>query len=115
MNTRRVGEWYEQKAIQMLEKQGVQILEKNFRTKIGEIDIIGKDGDFLVFFEVKFRKNMKLGLPEEAVGKGKQKKISFVAKNYCMKYGISIDTPVRFDVITILGKDMKWYKNAFFI
>ena len=113
MNTRKTGDWYEQKAIQMLEKQGVQILERNFRTKIGEIDIIVKDENFIVFVEVKYRKDVALGNPEESVGKRKQNKICMVAKNYFMQQGISFDTPIRFDVIAILGEEISWYKNAF--
>ena len=67
MNKREVGAAYEEAAAVFLEKNGVRILERNFRCRQGEIDLIGRDGEYLVFFEVKYRKNADAGLPAEAV------------------------------------------------
>lgn len=113
LNNRKLGAWYEEEAISMLEKQGAIILERNYRSRVGEIDIIAKEGFFLVFVEVKYRKDPNLGMPEDAVNKSKQKKICMVAKDYFYKRGISMDCPIRFDVVAILGSKTKWYKNAF--
>ena len=67
MNTRKKGAEYEQTAIEYLQRQGVEILEHNYRNRRGEIDIIGKDGDYTVFIEVKYRKDSAAGQPAEAV------------------------------------------------
>ena len=75
MNRREIGTAYEEAAAVFLEGKGVRILEKNFRCREGEIDLIGRDGEYLVFFEVKYRKNADAGFPAEAVGIAKQKKI----------------------------------------
>ena len=66
MNKREVGAAYEEAAAVFLEKNGVRILERNFRCRQGEIDLIGRDGEYLVFFEVKYRKNADAGFPAEA-------------------------------------------------
>ncbi len=113
MNTRKKGAEYEQKALEYLEKQGVHILESNYRNRQGEIDVIGKDAEYLVFFEVKYRKDNLKGNPEEAVNYGKQRKICRVADYYRMSHKIGDFEPVRYDVIAICGNELKWYKNAF--
>lgn len=115
MNKRKLGSDYEAVAITYLEEAGVRIKQRNFNCRMGEIDIIGYDGDTLVFFEVKYRKSPSKGTPEEAVTKAKQRTISSVADFYHIRYKIPYDIPCRFDVIAILGdaKSIKWYKNAF--
>lgn len=113
MNTRKKGEEYEQKAQQYLKSQGVRIIESNYRNRQGEIDIIGRDGEYLVFFEVKYRRDNEKGNPEEAVTYSKQRKICQVADYYRMFHGIGDFTPVRYDVIAICGNELKWYRNAF--
>ena len=75
MNTREKGAAYEQLAINYLQDRGVAVLEHNYRNRRGEIDIIGKDGDYTVFIEVKYRKDSAAGQPAEAVTYGKQRKI----------------------------------------
>lgn len=82
MNKRELGESYEEAASLYLQKKGVRIAERNFRCRQGEVDLIGWDGEYLVFFEVKYRKNKNAGYPEESVGTGKQKKICGVADYY---------------------------------
>lgn len=72
-NKRDIGTVYEKKAVLLLEEKGCRILERNFYTYHGEIDIIAKDGDCLVFVEVKYRKNTKKGYAAEAVTPLKQK------------------------------------------
>ena len=113
MNKRQIGTDKEKLAVGYLKKQGVSILERNFRCKSGEIDIIGQDGESIVFFEVKYRKNPAAGFPVEAVDLKKQTTISRVADFYRLIRSLSGDTPFRFDVIAILGGDITWYRNAF--
>ena len=113
MNTRKTGETYEQKAAEYLRSQGVQILECNYRSRIGEIDLIGQDGAYLVFFEVKYRKDNQKGAPAEAVTYSKQKTICKVADYYRMCHGIGEFAAIRYDVIAVCGKELTWYRNAF--
>lgn len=111
-NKRAVGARYEKQACEYLEKQGYQILMCNYRCKCGEIDIIAKDGDYLVFCEVKYRKNGKKGNPLEAVTPAKQRTISRCAMTYMLSHGFA-EVPCRFDVVGILDDEITLIKNAF--
>lgn len=114
LNTREIGTKKEEAACIYLEKNGVRIKERNFRSRYGEIDVIGYDGEYLVFFEVKYRKTASdKGSALEAVGIGKRKKICRVADYYRMIHRCPSDTPIRFDVIAIDGDNIQWVKNAF--
>ncbi|MDD3415134.1 MAG: YraN family protein [Lachnospiraceae bacterium] len=113
INKRKIGNDYEAKACLFLEQRGLQILEQNFRCRIGEIDIIAKDGPTYVFVEVKFRKNVEEGHPAEAVNNRKQKIISKVADYYRMTKRMGENISCRFDVIAILSEELTWYQNAF--
>ena len=75
MNRRQTGTEYERRAEQYLREKGYEILERNFRCAYGEIDLIARQGSGLIFVEVKYRKNRRAGLPEEAVSLLKQQKI----------------------------------------
>ena len=113
MNKRKVGSHYEKQAADFLIKQGYQILERNYRNCMGEIDIIGWDGSYLAFIEVKYRKNGSRGSALEAVDLRKQQRISKTALFYRMQKGISEETPCRFDVVGIEGEKVSLVKNAF--
>ncbi len=113
MNKRQVGTAYEKLTGAYLEEQGYRILEYNFRNRIGEIDIIARDGVYLVFVEVKYRKNTKNGNPYEAVNWKKQQIISKVASYYCLTHGYGESMPCRFDVVSICGEEYTLIKNAF--
>ena len=113
MNKREIGNKYEAAAALYLTKQGVHILERNYRNRNGEIDIIGKDGEYLIFIEVKYRKDTKMGTPEEAVNLKKQRQICKVADYYRLTHGIGEFTPVRYDVIACCNDMITWHKNAF--
>lgn len=113
MNNRSVGTVYEKMAAEYLQKLGYEILDKNYRTRYGEIDLIAREDAYLVFVEVKYRSSKKQGLPAEAVDIRKQKKISKVAAFYCMERNCFDTIPVRFDVITFTGEDITLTRNAF--
>jgi len=113
MNKRKIGSVTEEIAAFYLEEQGVHIVEKNFRNRYGEIDLVGYDGEFLVFFEVKYRTSRRNGCPEEAVGFQKQKQICRVADYYRCIHGICMQTPIRYDVVAIEKDTVRWYQNAF--
>lgn len=113
MNKRILGSHYERLAEEYVKEQGVTIVARNFRTGQGEIDLIGYDGTYLVFFEVKYRTTKEFGNPEEAVTLKKQRTICRVANRYRFYHGIGEYTPVRYDVITVLSGEILWYRNAF--
>lgn len=113
MNRTKTGETYEEAAALFLEKRGVRLTERNFRCRQGEVDLIGWDGEYLVFFEVKYRRNADAGYPAEAVGYEKQKKICRAAAFYLYLRRIKEGIPIRFDVVAICGESVNWYRNAF--
>ena len=102
---KKVGILGEKCAERLLIKENYKILEKNFRCKMGEIDIIAQDGKYLVFVEVKTRNNARYGSPAEAVSYYKQRKIIQVAQYYLLCQRYSGD--VRFDVVEIVIKLQK--------
>ena len=113
-NKRTIGNEYEDRAVRYLENCGYVIVERNFYCKQGEVDIIAKDKEYLVFVEVKYRKDTKKGYPSEAVNYCKKKRIIKAAKYYLYKNGYD-NQAVRFDVISIIGDDIELIKDAFWI
>ena len=114
MNKKELGANGEDKAYNYLLLNKIKILDRNYRFhKAGEIDLIGRDGEYLVFFEVKLRTGKTKGSASEAVTFAKQKQICKVAAYYMYEHKFKADTPVRFDVIAIDGDEITWYKNAF--
>ena len=112
MNKRKTGSAWEEAAVCWLQKAGVRILARNFRCSQGEIDIIGYHQDCLVFFEVKYRRDDRFGMPEEAVGRAKQKRICRCAKYYLYRHGYHTQA-VRFDVVAVCAETIRWHQNAF--
>ena len=112
-NKRKTGSRYEERACAFLTAQGYRILERNYHCKVGEIDLIAKEGDYLVFVEVKYRSSNRAGDPAEAVNFKKQNKICRTASFYMMCAGMHQDDPVRFDVVSILGDKIRLIRNAF--
>ena len=107
-----VGNSGEDKACEYLVNKGYKILRRNFKTKIGEIDIIAKIDNITVFVEVKCRQSAMFGLPREAVTPFKQRKIRQVATQY-LKNHDGIYTSCRFDVIDILDGKITHIENCF--
>ena len=112
-NDRKIGNIYEDMACNYLKQQGVLILQRNFHIRQGEIDIVGSKDGVLLFIEVKYRKNVSKGFPQEAVGRDKQRQICRVAMFYYSFHNISLNHPCRFDVIAICGNKITWIKDAF--
>lgn len=112
-NRRKLGEEQESLAVSYLEANGYKIIQRNFYCKAGEIDIIAKQEEYLVFIEIRFRSSVANGYPEESVTKRKQNRIIQSARYYMYKMRLSEDTPVRFDVVAILGTRFRLIKNAF--
>ncbi len=112
----KFGKFGEDLAARYLKKQGYQILCKNFRCRFGEIDIIAKDSDTVVFIEVKSRRTSTFGHPKFAITHEKQERISKTALYYLKKNDQS-NCRARFDVVTVNSVDKKTdveiIKNAF--
>jgi putative endonuclease len=103
-------------AVKFLEKKGYRIIRRNYKTHIGEIDIIAQDGNTIVFVEVKTRGNESFGKPFEAVNKRKIQKLKNLALLYLKNQGREF--PVRFDVLSIFcsdkgKKEIEHIKDAF--
>jgi putative endonuclease len=117
MNRVQLAKWGENIARIYLENQKIQILTINFRTRHGEIDIIGKENEDIVFIEVKTRSSKTFGFPEEAVDQRKIAKIELVANEY-LDLNQMDDTNWRIDTIAIIrnpynGKfELEWFKNV---
>lgn len=112
-NKRQLGSEMEVLAIKELTQMGYEILEHSYRCRLGETDIVARDGAYLVFIEVKYRRTASYGTPFEAVDYRKQQKIRMVAQYYLMEHHLSENTPVRFDAVGILGTNITVIKNAF--
>ena len=113
MNKRAVGNAKESLAIDYLIKCGFHILDRNIYNRFGELDIVAKDGRYLVFLEVKYRSDPSRGYPEEAVTKTKQRRMIHSARYYMLVNHYKEDTPCRFDVVVILGDKIEIIQNAF--
>ena len=116
-NRRRTGSLYEDRAAAYLESIGYETAARNYRTRYGEIDIISRDGDTLVFTEVKYRRDSRYGTAAEAVDRRKQMQIRRIAAQYLQKItedGTGGGTRhIRFDVVAITGETLEHIRAAF--
>ena len=114
MKKREIGTKKETLARKLLLLHGYEILEMNYRSKSGEVDVVAREGDYLVFIEVKYRSTTEFGEPQQAVDVRKQQKIRKVARDYCYLKRLPAETPIRFDVVAILGEKYKIIQDAFY-
>ena len=113
------GKAAEEIACSHLKQHGLKLVDKNFYSRYGEIDLIMKDQSTLVFIEVRYRKNLDYGGALESVTPSKQKKIHTTALYYMQKKGGEYNS--RFDVVALTGNDInnqnqlsiEWIQNAF--
>ena len=113
INKRVTGSFNEQRAAEYLIDNGYTILERNFSCKKGEIDIIAKKDNMIVFVEVKYRSSPRYGLSYEAVTPKKQHTIINVAKHYLISHNIPMNNKIRFDVCGFDNGIITYIKNAF--
>ena len=113
MNKRKLGKKYEDIACKYLTSIGFIIVETNYFTKFGEIDIIAKDNDYLVFIEVKYRFDKTYGYGYESVNKYKQYHIIKTANFYIYSKKINYNSKIRFDVLSFDKNKLTLIKNAF--
>lgn len=98
-----------------LQAQGLQLLQQNYYTRRGEIDLIMQDKDSLVFVEVRYRRQSRFGSAAESVDRRKQSKLIACANHYLQAFPGIAGQPCRFDVVSIGGnmKRIEWIMNAF--
>lgn len=112
--TQQIGQAAEELACQYLQKQGLKILERNYRCRMGEIDLIMQDDEDLIFIEVRYRQNNHYGNGAETVTLAKQNKVIKAANYYLQKQKFNDRIACRFDVVALTFSDqVEWIKNAF--
>lgn len=111
-----LGDRAENLALKYLKRQGLTLRERNFNSRYGEIDLIMQHGEYLVFVEVRYRKNQSFGGALESVDARKQGKLRRAAEFYLLKYKLG-DSACRFDILCIAGSlsnpEFQWIENAF--
>ncbi|MEA1964278.1 MAG: YraN family protein [Candidatus Aerophobetes bacterium] len=116
LQRKELGKRGENSAVKFLKGKGYEIIERNYRCPVGEVDIVAKDKRTLVFVEVKTRTSTNFGLPEEAISYRKRQHLSRIASFYLVYHKIK-EANCRFDVVSVLMsdkiKDIHLIKNAF--
>jgi putative endonuclease len=114
-NTNAIGSEAEQRALRFLERKGLRLLTRNYRCRQGEIDLVMREGNFLVFVEVRYRKHNRYGSPAESVTAKKQQRILSAAARYLLETAETKPRPCRFDVVAISaeGENIDWIRDAF--
>ena len=107
----QTGQDGEDAALAYLGRHGLTLLQRNFRCKGGEIDLIMQDGDTLVFIEVRKRADLRHGGAAASVTHAKQARLIIAAHSYLQRH--RSPPPCRFDVIAIDAEALSWLKNAF--
>ena len=122
VTAREQGEYTENLACKYLVDKGFKLIEKNFNCRVGEIDLIMKDNDSLVFVEVRYRRSNSFGSGAESITTSKQSKLIKTASLYLQQHAKLNKYPARFDVVSIAGFietdninniDFDWIENAF--
>lgn len=113
MDTLNIGQKAEQEAATFLEKKGLILLVRNYHCLFGEIDLIMRDHDDIVFVEVRKRSNPYYATPEESVDITKQRKLIKTALHYLQKQRWFDKVQCRFDVVGISKNQIEWIQDAF--
>ncbi len=106
-STRKAGAEAEDAACAFLETRGIRVVQRNFRARGGEIDVVAREGDTLVFVEVRFREGEEFGAPEETVGFAKRRRVITAAREYLRRVPPSSWKEARFDVVAVVGTGPK--------
>ena len=115
MDSSNRGTDAETRAWHYLQARGLQLLQRNDRSKRGEIALVMQDTDSLVFVEVRYRRQTQFGSALESVDRRKQTRLIACARHYLQAYPETASQPCRFDVISISGSpgEIEWVRNAF--
>lgn len=104
------GDAAEDRALRYLEQHGMSLVERNFRCKGGEIDLVMQERDTLVFVEVRKRANARHGGAAASITARKQARLMVAAQTFLLRY--RMPPPCRFDVIAVDGEALSWLRNA---
>ena len=96
----RLGDWGERHAEAHLAAQGMRVLDRNFRTRYGEVDLVARDGEEIVFVEVRTRRSRSYGTPEESVTAAKRRRLALAAQQYLQERGLD-GQPWRVDLVAV--------------
>lgn len=114
------GRYAEQWACHYLRQQGLTLVTRNFRCRTGEIDLVMRDGNQLIFVEVRYRRNKTHGSAEESIDRRKQARVVRCAEYFLQRMAPLADLPARFDVVTLTESksrndmfETRWIRNAF--
>jgi putative endonuclease len=108
-----IGSAAEDRALRLLLAQGLTLVGRNFRCRVGEIDLIMRDGQVVVFVEVRYRSDHRRGSAAETVSLQKQRRFTAAARRYLQQHPAAARAPCRFDVVAITGEQVDWLKGAF--
>lgn len=112
-----IGAHFEQLALEHLERAGLKLVERNFRTRFGELDLILRDGPTLVFAEVRYRRDPRFGGSAASVGAAKRTKLTRAAQGFLQAHPRLAALPCRFDVVAFDGDAdapaCDWQRAAF--
>ena len=112
----RDGDQAEALTAAYLERNGLRILERNYRVRGGELDLIALDGETLVFVEVRYRKSARFGGAAASIDARKQQRLIHAAQVYLLKHPRLANRPCRFDCVlldTLQSAQIDWIKDAF--
>ena len=116
-NKRDIGDKHEAYAVDVIKQAGLEIVEKNYLCKLGEVDIIARSEHDMIFIEVRYRRSESYGGALQSVDKKKQRRIGLAANHYLQKHNLTNKVACRFDVFAITGSlnhlNYQWVKAAF--
>ena len=107
----RSGDAAEDRAARFLERRGLRLVARNYRTRQGEIDLVAQEGEVLVFVEVRMRSASRFGNGAQTVDWRKQRRLIAAARHYLMRLGH--EPACRFDVVSLEGDEPTWIRGAF--
>ncbi|HJP99551.1 MAG TPA: YraN family protein [Rhodanobacteraceae bacterium] len=111
------GAFFEQRALERLERSGLTLVERNWRTRFGELDLVMRDGETLVFVEVRYRRDLRFGGGAASVGAAKRVKLTRAAEGFLQAHPQLAAMPCRFDVVAFDGEadapQHEWRRAAF--
>lgn len=105
------GRQAEERAATFLQQQGLKLLERNYRCRFGEIDLVMQEGDALVFVEVRLRRNPGFGGAAESITTAKREKLVKTAGHYLARF--KRPPPCRFDAVLLEDERLEWIQGAF--
>lgn len=112
-NRQQRGQAAEEQACRHLQQQGLTLIERNYRCRLGEIDLVMRDGASTVFVEVRYRSNPGFGGGAASVDGRKQSKLIAAASHYLQQHPALAQQPARFDVVAIAPTALEWIRDAF--